>query len=113
MNKKTIANILSLYGFSFAKIVLPLLLLPYLTRVLSVESYGLVAYTKSLVAYFQLFIDFGFVLSGTKKIAKFRDDRNKINGIIGDIMIARISLAIISIPVLIIFSLYIIILNIH
>ena len=107
MNKKTIANILFLYGFSFAKIVLPLLLLPYLTRVLSVESYGLVAYTKSLVAYFQLFIDFGFVLSGTKKIAKFRDDRNKINCIIGDIMVARIGLAIISIPVLIIFSLYI------
>ena len=107
MNKRTIGNILSLYGFSFAKIVLPLITLPYLTRVLSVESYGLVAYTRSLIGYFQLFIDFGFVLSGTKKIVKFQDDRRIISGIIGDIMIARILLAVISFPVLVLLSLII------
>ena len=62
MNKKIAGNIVFLYGFSFAKIILPLITLPYLTRVLSVDAYGVVSYTKSVIAYFQLFIDFGFML---------------------------------------------------
>ena len=37
-----------LYGMNIAKLVFPLLTLPYLTRVLSVQSYAAVAYTKSV-----------------------------------------------------------------
>ena len=36
--KNVLKNIIMLYGMSIAKIVFPLLTLPYLTRVLSVES---------------------------------------------------------------------------
>ena len=37
---------------SIAKIVFPLLTLPYLTRVLSVESYGVVSYVKAVNRHF-------------------------------------------------------------
>ena len=50
-----------LYGMNIAKLVFPLLTLPYLTRVLSVQSYAAVAYTKSVMSYMQILVDFGSV----------------------------------------------------
>ena len=52
--KNVLKNIIMLYGMSIAKIVFPLLTLPYLTRVLSVECYGVVSYVKAVMQYMQL-----------------------------------------------------------
>ena len=99
-NKNTlIKNIISLYGFSIAKVVLPLITLPYLTRVLSVESYGLVNYVRSVVGYMQIVVDFGFMLSGTKEIVRNQSNRKEIGCISGNIMCARLGLALMLIPV--------------
>lgn len=100
MINDTIKNILSLYGLSFAKIFFPLLTLPYLTRVLSVDCYGLVAYVKAVMQYMQLTVDFGFMLSGTKDIVKARYDKDKLEQEIGDILVSRIILALLSLVVL-------------
>ena len=82
-----------LYGMSIAKIVFPLLTLPYLTRVLSVESYGVVSYVKAVMQYMQIAVDFGFMLSGTKDIVNAKADQRKIGKGSGDILLARILLA--------------------
>lgn len=82
-----------LYGLSIAKIVFPLLTLPYLTRVLSLECYGTVAYVKSIMQYMQLFIDFGFMLSGTKNIVSVSQDREEVGQTTGDILAARLILS--------------------
>lgn len=79
-----------LYGMSIAKIVFPLLTLPYLTRVLSVESYGVVSYVKAVM---QLVVDFGFMLSGTKDIVNAKNDHEKLEKEVGDILLARVLLA--------------------
>ena len=76
--KKVANNIIMLYGMSIAKIVFPLLTLPYLTRVLSVESYGVVSYVKAVMQYMQLVVDFGFMLSGTKDIVNAKNDHEKL-----------------------------------
>ena len=73
--KNVLKNIIMLYGMSIAKIVFPLLTLPYLTRVLSVESYGVVSYVKAVMQYMQLGVDFGFMLSGTRDIVKAKRPR--------------------------------------
>ena len=74
MKSNVIKNTMMLYGMSIAKIVFPLLTLPYLTRVLSVESYGVVSYVKAVMQYMQLVVDFGFMLSGTKDIVNAKND---------------------------------------
>ena len=63
---KMVMNTTMLFLMNVAKLVFPLLRLPYLTRVLSVECYGVVAYVKSIMTYVQVFVYFGFVLSTTK-----------------------------------------------
>lgn len=86
-------NIMMLYGMSIAKIIFPLLTLPYLTRVLTVESYGVVSYVKALMQYMQIVVDFGFMLSGTKDIVNAKNNHNKLEKEAGDILLARIFIA--------------------
>ena len=41
--------------------VLPLLVIPYTTRVLGFEKLGLIAFAGAVVAYFGIFISYGFL----------------------------------------------------
>ena len=100
MNKNIVKNIVMLYGLSIAKIVLPLITLPYLTRVLSVDTYGTVSYVKTVMTYLQLTVDFGFMLSGTKDIVEGKKEGKDIGKITGDILLARIILGVIAFIVL-------------
>ena len=89
-------NSIMLFIFNIAKIVFPFITLPYLTRVLTKDTYGTVTYVKTVMTYMQVFVDFGFVLSGTKDIVKNLHDKEKLNTIIGDTLIARTILGIIG-----------------
>lgn len=89
---KVLSNAILLYGMVMAKILLPLIVLPYLTRVLTKDGYGVVAYVKSLMMYAQILVDFGFLLSATKDISLAVGDRRRINQILGDVLVARLAL---------------------
>lgn len=102
MKKNIVKNTIMLYGLSIAKIVFPLITLPYLTRVLTVDSYGIVAYVKSVMQYMQIFVDFGFLLSGTKSIVEVRDKKDELGNVTGNILLARIILSIVAFCCLII-----------
>lgn len=89
-------NTFSLYLMNIVKLFFPLLTLPYLTRVLSTEIYGVVTYVKSLITYVLLIIDFGFLLSTTKEIVNTSNDKSKIGKIVGDTIIEKTILAILA-----------------
>ena len=82
-------NVAMLYMMNIAKLVFPLITLPYLTRVLSVECYGVVSYVKATMVYAQLVVDFGFMLSGVKSVTEARDDMEKVGRITGNIVLAK------------------------
>lgn len=88
-----IRNSIMLIALNIAKIIFPFLTLPYLTRVLSTDSYGTVAYVKAVMGYMQIFIDFGFMLSGTKQIVEANNDKTKISKIVACVTACRIGLA--------------------
>lgn len=104
MKKNVLKNIISLYGLTIAKLVFPLITLPYLTRVLSLDAYGLVSYVKSIISYIQIIIDFAFVVSGTKDIILAKGDLEKINKEVSIIMFSKILLSIVAFLVLIILT---------
>ena len=97
-----IKNTTMLYLMNIAKVIFPLLTLPYLTRVLSVECYGLVSYVKTIMLYMQLIVDFGFLLSGTKAVVRAGKNKDKIGEIVGTTIIAKFILSIVAAFVLII-----------
>ena len=89
-------NTTSLMLFNITKILFPIVTLPYLTRILSTEAYGTVAYVKTIMTYMQIFVDFGFMLSATKNIVKVKDDSKKMSRTIGDTLMARIVLGVVG-----------------
>lgn len=95
-------NTLMLYGLSAVKLLLPLLTLPYLTRVLSVETYGLVSYTKAIMSYMQTIVDFGFMLSGTKDIVKAKGSKDQLAHETIAILEARLFIVIVCAVILVI-----------
>lgn len=95
-SKGLLTNTIMLYLMSFSKMIIPLLTLPYLTRVLSVNVYGLTTYIKTCTSYIQLIIDFGFMLSVTREVVMFKNDKRKLSNICSETITARILLAVIS-----------------
>lgn len=101
LKSKVVGNTIMLYLMSVAKLIFPLLTLPYLTRVLSTDTYGFVSYVKSCMTYIQLIIDFGFILSSVKDIVNASGDKEKIGLIIGKTYISKAILAVASAIVMI------------
>lgn len=58
-----------LLHFQGLNIILPLLTMPYLFRVLGVEKFGLIAFSYALITFFNVIVDYGFTLSGTREVA--------------------------------------------
>ena len=83
------------YGLQIVKYLLPLITLPYLTRVLEPDGYAFYAYVVSFMTFAQVFIDFGFNLSGTKRIAKAHsvDEENQVVGAVTE---ARLVLCVLA-----------------
>lgn len=68
-------NIAAMGLVQVSNYVLPLITLPYLTRVLGAEAYGKVAFAQVATTYFVLLVDYGFSWSATRKVAAQRTDR--------------------------------------
>lgn len=107
MKKNIVKNVLSLYGLTIAKLVFPLVTLPYLTRVLSLDAYGTVSYVKNVISYIQIIIDFSFVVSGTKDIIQAKNDINIINKETSTIMFSRILLSSLAFIILLLMVVFI------
>ncbi len=93
---KVFSNTVMLYIMSIAKLLFPLITLPYLTRILTEETYGFVSYVKSCMVYIQLIVDFGFILSSVKDIVKANGDNDKIGQIAGNTYLSKLLLSGIS-----------------
>lgn len=85
-------NTLWQYGLQILKHLFPLLLIPYLTRILGTEGYAVYAYLLSFMGVVQTIADFGFTLSGTKKVVDLRGDTAALSRLVGAITVARLML---------------------
>ncbi|MDA5491064.1 flippase, partial [Yersinia kristensenii] len=97
-------NIFSLFILQGSNYFITFLTLPYLTRVLGVEGFGIYSLTLSIAQYFVILIDFGFNLSASKRIAEHQDDPEYISKVFFETIYAKSILCLISIVGIIIFA---------
>ncbi|WP_164123658.1 flippase [Sphingobacterium sp. xlx-130] len=95
--RKLLENIASLSVVQMVNYVFPLITVPYVSRVIGPDGYGAINYATAFVAYFSLFIGYGFDLTGTRKIANNSSDMKTISQTVSEILLARILLCFISI----------------
>lgn len=71
---KVIKNYLYNAGYQILNMVLPLITVPYISRVLGAHDVGINEYTNSWVTFFFLMGQMGITLYGNREIAYHRDD---------------------------------------
>lgn len=89
---KLLENTVMLYLMKFAGYLFSLITVPYQTRVLSTGSYGALSLAVSMMLYFQLIIDFGFMVSGVGEVSANREEPRKLSEILTSVMIIRLVL---------------------
>jgi PST family polysaccharide transporter len=86
-------NVASLYGVQFTNYILPLITIPYLTRVLGPGVWGLVAFAQAFGAYAGIGIEYGFHLSATRAVAASRESKAELANLVAGVMGAKLLLA--------------------
>ena len=101
-NKTLVDNFNFMSILQVSQILMPLLIYPYLIRVLGKETYGVVAYSNAIVAYLLMLINFGFNISEIKEISELRDQKGKVSEIVSSVLIIRTLLFVAALIVLLI-----------
>lgn len=101
---RTAQNLLALYGVQFANYLLPLITLPYLTRVLGPESWGSLVVVQSFAQYLSLLVEYGFNLSATREVARRRTDKQSLSGFLVAVSGAKLILATLAVGLAFILS---------
>ena len=70
---KVIKNYLYNLSYQILTIILPIITVPYVTRIFTSEDLGSYGFYYSIVSYFSLFAMLGIGIYGTKQIAAARD----------------------------------------
>ena len=80
-NTRLLHNIAALGSVQVVSNLLPLITLPYVTRVLGAEAWGTVAMVQVVIGYFTMVTNWGFGMSGTRKVAAHRNDPDQLSEI--------------------------------
>lgn len=91
-----LVNTVMLYILTFSNQILSLVAVPYETRILGPEVFGILGVATSIMVYFQLVIDFGFLLSGTQEVALCRDNPKQLSRIFTAVTCCKLALSAIS-----------------
>ncbi|MFK7779567.1 MAG: oligosaccharide flippase family protein [Candidatus Gracilibacteria bacterium] len=85
-------------AFSSLKIIVnvffPFLLIPYISRIFSVEEIGVYNWYLSIIGYMMLFSGLSLPIIGMKEIGKNKNNKEKIQDIINNIFIIRVFITI-------------------
>lgn len=65
--------------YQIMMLFIPLITMPYLTRIFTPNQLGLNSYTLSITNYFMLFGMLGMQMYGNRQVAYMRDDKKKLN----------------------------------
>ncbi len=89
-------NLSALTLIQIINLLIPLITLPYLARVLGVIAFGKLSLCLAIIQYIIIFIEYGFHLSVTAKVAENRNNIKQLNKIFFTTLFAKIALGFIA-----------------
>lgn len=101
LNSKIIKNGIWLTILQLVNTVIPVITIPYVTRILGTNEYGIFSIALNWVLYLQVLVEYGFGLSGSRKVALLKENEHEqLNQLFNNIISARILLLIASFIIL-------------
>lgn len=99
MNKSVKVNYIYNLIYQIAAIIIPIITIPYISRVLGPENIGIYSFTLSISAYFILFGSLGISLYGKREIAYVQDDKKAYSKIFWELFFLKAIFMLISITI--------------
>lgn len=90
LRKQFAQDITWLYFIHVLNYLLPLLLIPFLTRVLGAKGWGTVAFTLSFASFVYFITDYGFYISAQREAARCQHDNEALSGLFNRILCAKL-----------------------
>ncbi len=100
MQKKLFQNIGFLTLSQIANYLLPLVTIPYVTRIVGPENFGLIEFAQSTLLYLIVVVNYGFNRTATRKIAARPEDEEWVSLIFSQVVVAKLILFISTIVLL-------------
>ena len=92
LKNKNVKNGIWLYLLQFFNTIIPLMTIPYITRVLGRGEYGTFSIALNVIGYLQVLIEYGFGMSATREVAISNKEREGLCTIFTGVLFARILL---------------------
>ena len=89
-------NIAALYGVHLVNYLLPLVTVGYLSRILGPEGWGELAVAQGIALCIATFVEYGFNLSATREVARYRSDKERMRSLLAGVFGAKILLVIVA-----------------
>lgn len=75
---------------SCSQVVLPLISIPYVSRILDPGGIGKVSFIDSLAYYFITIAEFGIIVYGIREVARVKDDKVKLQKLVSELLLLHI-----------------------
>lgn len=105
IKSKAAQNGMWLYVLQFFNTVIPLITLPYITRILGATEYGYFSVAYNLIGYFMVVVEYGFHMSGARKASLIKNV-SELQVTFTAIVIARLFLCCICFVCAVVYSLF-------
>ena len=91
VEKSLFKNFIFKLLLSFFNVIVPILVIPYIYRVIGSEGIGKVEYANSLFMYFFLIGGLGIYSYGMREVSSARDNPEKIKGLFSSLLVIAVS----------------------
>lgn len=106
-----LTNIFSQSVVQLANYAIPLLVIPYVTRIFGPQIFGTACYAQNIAAYFTFLVNFGFGLAATQEVAISKDNQESLQSIFFTVVSVKSLLLLLSFAIL--FGLYFFVPQVH
>ena len=79
---------------------MPLILIPYVSRTVGIERFGITEFSLELALFFGTVILYGFDFTMSKRLSQSRNDKNAYSTLFWNVFHTRLFLLVVSLPVL-------------
>lgn len=94
--KRLFKNTGLLYVMSFSSQAINLVLIPFQTRILGTEAYGVISLAVSMSSIVTIVLDFGFILSATERVVGLVGDHVGLGCLLANVARAKSALALVA-----------------